>query len=108
MSSSEMHRNSTSSTKSNAVQKALKAASRRLQEHHQAVNAAYGAYYGTPFSSAPATRRPSAESTSSVESVSKPNAAAPSTLSKAWQKVKQHNKEVNAAYAAYYCPRQNY
>jgi hypothetical protein len=112
MSSSDMHRGSTSSSRSNsAVKSALKAASRRIQEHHQSVNAAFGAYYSyppTPSASAPATRRPSAESTSSVGKthIASPALGAteksPSTLSKALKKLKEHNKGVNNAYAAYY------
>jgi hypothetical protein len=110
MSSVDMHRGSTSSTRSNsAVKSALKAASRRLQEHHESVNAAFGAYYHyPPVPSASATRRPSAESTSSIDNsrVASPAVGAteksPSAMSKALKKLKEHNQSVNSAYAAYY------
>ena len=115
MSATEMHRDSTSSTHSTAVKSALKAASRRIQEHHRSVNAAWSAYYSypcTPSGSAAPTRRPSAESTSSVEAVpAKTQTASPAVgtvedqprnITKLWNKVKEHNKSVNAAYSHYY------
>ena len=78
------------------------------------MNAAWSAYYSypcTPVGSAPATRRPSAESVSSVEEApAKTQAATPAVaaeekprnITKVWNKIKEHNKGVNAAYGAYY------
>ena len=101
---------SSSDAQTSTIKNALKAVNRRWQEHHQSVTAAYGIYYGspvaTPSGSAAPSRRASAEAAPSpalsVTAEEPKDERRPSNFSRAWTAVKEHNKSVNNAYAAYY------
>ncbi|KAJ4364211.1 hypothetical protein N0V95_000833 [Ascochyta clinopodiicola] len=78
--------------------------------HHEGMNQAYSAFYGSP---APTpTRTPAASASASLEtsrnnSVVAGMAEAPkpkSNANKLWTALKQHHEEMNAAYTAYYSP----
>jgi hypothetical protein len=96
-----------------AAQKSWAFVVRHAKEHHESVNATVGVYYPqtsatstpttSPFPSAAASRRVSADSDVTATS------SARSSMDKIWDGVKKHAREhhesVNGATAAYYGPR---
>ncbi|KAL6710811.1 hypothetical protein ACN47E_007868 [Coniothyrium glycines] len=72
-----------------------------IKAHHDSLNAAYSTYY------APGTSTPSSTATSRNNSVAMPaphQKKAPTNASKAWSAIKQHHRDMNHAYTAFYSP----
>ncbi|KAF3008782.1 hypothetical protein E8E13_010409 [Curvularia kusanoi] len=80
----------------------------QAKAHHEGMNQAYAAYYGsfTPTAS-PAPSAPASLETSRNNSVVAGMAEAPkgkTNASKLWTALKHHHEEMNAAYSAFYSP----
>lgn len=74
--------------------------------HHEGMNQAYAAYYGSP-AGTPAPSAPASLETSRNNSVVAGMAEAPkgkTNASKLWTALKNHHDEMNAAYSAFYSP----
>ncbi|KAG9205301.1 hypothetical protein B5807_05024 [Epicoccum nigrum] len=74
--------------------------------HHEGMNQAYAAYYGSP-SGTPASSTPASLETSRNNSVVAGMAEAPkgkTNANKLWTALKHHHDEMNAAYTAFYSP----
>ncbi|KZM20915.1 uncharacterized protein EKO05_0006376 [Ascochyta rabiei] len=73
--------------------------------HHEGVNQAYSAYYGSTFT--PTASTPASLETSRNNSVVAGMVGAPkpkTNANKLWTAIKNHHDEMNAAYTAYYSP----
>lgn len=74
--------------------------------HHEGMNQAYSAYYGsartTPANSAPVSLETSRNNSVVVGMAEAPKSK--SNASKLWTAIKNHHEEMNAAYSAYYSP----
>lgn len=74
--------------------------------HHEGMNQAYSAYYGSA-TSTPAASAPGSLETSRNNSVVAGMVDAPkgkTNANKLWTAIKNHHEEMNAAYSAYYSP----
>lgn len=74
-----------------------------VKAHHDSLNAAYASYYapGSTTSSAGTSTEPSRANSVAMPA---PMEKRPSNASKAWTAIKQHHRDMNEAYAAYYSP----
>ncbi|KAH6618512.1 hypothetical protein C7974DRAFT_31393 [Boeremia exigua] len=78
----------------------------QAKAHHEGMNQAYSAYYGsgtsTPAASTPASLESSRNNSVVAGMVEAPKGK--TNASKLWTAIKTHHDEMNAAYSAYYSP----
>lgn len=76
-----------------------------IKAHHDSLNAAFSTYYA-PGSSTTSTPTSSTEPSrnNSIAMATSEQKKAPTNASKAWTAIKQHHRDMNEAYTAFYSP----